>query len=41
MDASIHGWDIARATGQNARLDPELLPIAEQMTTQFRRLTRR
>ena len=40
MDLLIHGWDIARATGQDARLDPDLvqacLPIAEQMTTQFR-----
>jgi len=40
MDTLIHGWDIARATGQDARLDPELveacLPIAEQVTSQFR-----
>src|SRR5579864_1757119 len=40
MDLLIHGWDIAIATGQEARLDPELvqacLPIAEQLTTQFR-----
>jgi uncharacterized protein (TIGR03086 family) len=40
MDTLIHGWDIAKATGQNARLDPELveacLPIAEQLTKQFR-----
>jgi uncharacterized protein (TIGR03086 family) len=40
MDVLIHGWDIAAATGQDARLDPDLvqacLPIAEQLTTQFR-----
>ena len=40
MDMLIHGWDIATATGQDARLDPELvaacLPIAEQVTNQFR-----
>jgi uncharacterized protein (TIGR03086 family) len=40
MDTLIHGWDIARATGQDTRLDPELveacLPIAEQLTSQFR-----
>jgi uncharacterized protein (TIGR03086 family) len=40
MDTLIHGWDIARATGQDTRLDPELveacLPIAEQMTNHFR-----
>jgi uncharacterized protein (TIGR03086 family) len=40
MDLLVHGWDIATATGQDARLDPELvqacLPIAAQLTTQFR-----
>jgi uncharacterized protein (TIGR03086 family) len=40
MDLLVHGWDIARATGQDARLDPDLvracLPIAEQLATQFR-----
>jgi uncharacterized protein (TIGR03086 family) len=40
MDALIHGWDIATATGQDTRLDPVLvaacLPIAEQLTSQFR-----
>jgi len=40
MDTLIHGWDIATATGQDARLDPELvaacLPVAEQLTMQFR-----
>jgi len=40
MDTLIHGWDIASATGQDTRLDPELvdacLPIAEQLTSQFR-----
>ncbi len=40
MDTLIHGWDIAKATGQNTQLDPELveacLPIAEQLTNQFR-----
>jgi uncharacterized protein (TIGR03086 family) len=40
MDMLIHGWDIAKATGQDTRLDPEMveacLPIAEQLTGQFR-----
>jgi len=40
MDLLIHGWDIAKATGQDTRLDADLvaacLPIAQQMTSQFR-----
>jgi len=40
MDALIHGWDIAAATGQDSRLDPQLvaacLPIAQTLTSQFR-----
>jgi uncharacterized protein (TIGR03086 family) len=40
MDTVIHGWDIAKATGQDTRLDPELvaacIPIAQQLTSQFR-----
>jgi len=40
MDLLIHGWDIAKATGQDTRLDADLvaacLPIAHQMTSQFR-----
>jgi uncharacterized protein (TIGR03086 family) len=40
MDALIHGWDIAKGTGQNTRLEPELVaacqPIAEELTRQFR-----
>ncbi|MBV9324067.1 MAG: TIGR03086 family protein [Chloroflexi bacterium] len=40
LDTLIHGWDIARASGQNTRLDPDLvaacLPIAKELTTQFR-----
>ena len=40
MDTLIHGWDIARGTGQDLRLDPELvspcLSIAEVLTRQFR-----
>ena len=40
MDTLIHGWDVARATGQSTRLDADLvaacLPIAEQITRQFR-----
>src|SRR5919199_4398906 len=40
MDTLIHGWDIAKGTGQDTRLDPELvsacLPIAEEVTRQFR-----
>lgn len=40
MHTLIHGWDVAKATGQDTRLDPELvaacLPIAEQISGQFR-----
>jgi uncharacterized protein (TIGR03086 family) len=40
MDALIHGWDVAKATGQGTRLDAQLveacLPIAQQIATQFR-----
>ena len=40
VDTLIHGWDIAKGTGQDTRLDPELvsacLPIAEELTRQFR-----
>jgi uncharacterized protein (TIGR03086 family) len=40
MDTLIHGWDIARATGQNTWLDPELVavcqPIARELARQFR-----
>jgi uncharacterized protein (TIGR03086 family) len=40
MDILIHGWDIAKGTGQEAHLDAELvsrcLPIAEEVTRKFR-----
>ena len=40
MDTLIHGWDIARATDQDTRLDPDLvaacLPIAERLTARWR-----
>ncbi len=40
MDILIHGWDIAKGTGQDSRLDSELvarcLPIADVLTRQFR-----
>jgi uncharacterized protein (TIGR03086 family) len=40
MDTLIHGWDIAKGTGGNTRLDPELVaacqPIAQELTRQFR-----
>jgi uncharacterized protein (TIGR03086 family) len=40
LDTVVHGWDIARASGQETRLDPDLvaacLPIARELTTQFR-----
>ncbi|MDQ6674960.1 MAG: hypothetical protein M3069_30200 [Chloroflexota bacterium] len=31
LDTFIHGWDIARATGQDDTLDPELVEIAFTM----------
>jgi uncharacterized protein (TIGR03086 family) len=40
LDMLVHGWDIARGSGQEGRLDPvlvnECLPLAEQITTEFR-----
>jgi uncharacterized protein (TIGR03086 family) len=40
LDTVVHGWDVAKATGQATSLDPELvdacLPIAQQLTNQFR-----
>ena len=40
MDTLLHGWDIAKGTGQDVRLDAELvarcLPIAEELTGKFR-----
>ncbi len=40
MDILVHGWDIGKATGQDARLDPDLvaacLPLAERLTAQWR-----
>jgi uncharacterized protein (TIGR03086 family) len=40
IDTLVHGWDIASATGQDARLDPSLvdacLPLARELATQFR-----
>ena len=40
MDTLIHGWDIAKGTGQDVRLDAELvarcMPIAEEFTRKFR-----
>jgi uncharacterized protein (TIGR03086 family) len=40
MDTLIHGWDIAKGTGLEVRLDAELvaqcLPIAEEFTRKFR-----
>lgn len=40
LDMLVHGWDIARGSGQDSRLDPELvrecLPIAEKITREFR-----
>lgn len=37
LDTLVHGWDLARATGQDATLDPELaavgLEIARQVVT--------
>jgi uncharacterized protein (TIGR03086 family) len=31
LDTFIHGWDIARATGQDSTLDPELVDIVYAM----------
>jgi hypothetical protein len=40
MHLLFHDWDIAMANGQDSRLAPAVvqacLPIAEQLTTQFR-----
>ena len=40
LDTLVHGWDIARATDQDSRLDSDLvdacLPIAAQLANQFR-----
>jgi uncharacterized protein (TIGR03086 family) len=40
LDTLVHGWDIARASGQDTRLDQDLvaacMPIAKELTTQFR-----
>lgn len=40
VDTLVHGWDIAKGSGQDTRLDPELvrasLPIAEDLARQFR-----
>ncbi len=40
MDTLIHGWDIARGTGQDTHLAAELvsacLPIARELARQFR-----
>lgn len=40
MDTLIHGWDIAKGTGQEIRMDSDLvsscLPIAEEFTRKFR-----
>ncbi len=40
LDTLIHGWDLARATGQDSRLDAMLveacLPIADHVANQFR-----
>jgi len=40
LDTLVHGWDIATATGQDTRLERDLvdacLPIATQLTSQFR-----
>jgi uncharacterized protein (TIGR03086 family) len=40
MDFVVHGWDIAKGSGQDAKLDPGLvaacLPYAETITRKFR-----
>jgi uncharacterized protein (TIGR03086 family) len=40
LDTLVHGWDIAKGTGQDTRLDPDLvdacLPLAREMMQMFR-----
>jgi uncharacterized protein (TIGR03086 family) len=40
LDTVVHGWDVAKATGQDTHLDPQLveacLPVADQVANQFR-----
>ncbi|MET0426771.1 MAG: TIGR03086 family metal-binding protein [Actinoplanes sp.] len=42
MDLTVHGWDLARATGQDYEPDPAavtvLQPVAEQLVPQGRRM---
>jgi uncharacterized protein (TIGR03086 family) len=42
MDLTVHGWDLARATGQSYAPDPAavavLQPVAEQLVPQGRRM---
>ncbi len=39
MDQLVHGWDVAKATGQDTRLDPALAaacyPVAQELRAQF------
>lgn len=39
MDQLVHGWDVAKATGQDTRLDPELVdecvPFAEKTVAEY------
>jgi uncharacterized protein (TIGR03086 family) len=40
LDTLVHGWDVAKASGQDTHLDQGLvaacLPVATELTTQFR-----
>jgi uncharacterized protein (TIGR03086 family) len=35
LDLAVHGWDLARATGQDERIDPAVLPSVWAAVKQF------